>query len=93
MYCLFEAKKRYGLSVLNFALINYKRLMEMLNIKTIAELKKSHTGWIEAVLGSKGHVRESKWIQSVAVGSQEFVGMTKKKLGFRVKGRSVSRSD
>jgi len=57
------------------------------------ELKKSHTGWIEEALCSNGHVRESKWVQSVAVGSNKFVEMTKKKLGFRVKGRSVSRSD
>ncbi len=38
------------------------------------------------------HVRESKWVQSVAVGSEEFVEMTKEKLGFQVKGRIVSRS-
>ncbi len=76
-----------------YALINYKRLMDLLNIQTIEELKKSHTGWIEEALSSNGHVRESKWVQSVAVGSKKFVEMTKKKLGFRVKGRSVSRSD
>jgi hypothetical protein len=67
--------------------------MDLLNIQTIEELKKSHTGWIEEALSSNGHVRESKWVQSVAVGSKKFVEMTKKKLGFRVKGRSVSRSD
>ena len=38
------------------------------------------------------NVRESKWVQSVAVGSKEFVEMTKEKLGHQVKGRSVSRS-
>jgi len=35
---------------------------------------------------------ESKWVQSVAVGSEEFVEMTKEKLSFQVRGRSVSRS-
>jgi putative transposase len=43
-------------------------------------------------LRSDRHVRESKWVQSVAVGSEEFVEMTKEKLGFQVKGRSVSQS-
>ena len=37
--------------------------------------------------------RESKWSQSVAVGSKEFVEMTKNKLSSRVKGRSIIRSD
>ena len=76
-----------------YALINYKRLMELLNIQTVEELKKSHNGWIEEALRSGRHVRESKWVQSVAVGSEEFVEMTKERLGFQVKGRRVSRSD
>ena len=66
--------------------------MQLLNIQTVEELKKSHSGWIEEALRSDRHVRESKWVQSVAVGSEEFVEMTKEKLGFQVKGRIVSRS-
>jgi putative transposase len=79
-------RQRYGL-------INYKRLMQLLNIQTVEKLKKSHSGWIEEALRSDRHVRESKWVESVAVGSEEFVKMTKERLGFQVKGRSVSRSD
>ena len=75
-----------------YVLINYKRLMQLLNIQSVEELKKSHSGWIEEALRSDSHIRESKWVQSVAVGSKEFLEMTKKKLGFQVKGRSVSRS-
>lgn len=75
-----------------YALINYKRLMQLLNIQTVEELKKSHSGWVEEALRCDRHVRESKWVQSVAVGSKEFVEMTKEKLGFQVSGRSVSRS-
>ena len=33
-----------------YALINYKRLMERLNIQTVERLKKSHNGWIEKAL-------------------------------------------
>ena len=76
-----------------YALINYKRLMELLNIQKGEELKKSHNDWIEEALRSGRHVRESKWVQSVAVGSEEFVEMTKERLSFKVKGRRVSRSD
>ena len=63
-----------------------------MNFQTVEELKKSHSGWVEEALRSDRHVRESKWVQSVAVGSEEFVEMTKEKLGIQVKGRSVSRS-
>ena len=75
-----------------YALINYQRLMQLLNIQTVEELKKSHSGWIEEALRNNSSIRESKWVKSVAVGSKEFVEMTKEKLGFQVKGRSVSRS-
>ena len=77
-------RQRYGL-------INYKRLMQLLNIRTVDGLRESHSGWIEEALRSD-NARESKWVQSVAVGSEEFTEMTKEKLGFQVKGRSVSRS-
>ena len=75
-----------------YALINYQRLMQLLNIQTVEELKKSHSGWIEEALRNNSSARESKWVKSVAVGSKEFVEMTKEKLGFQVKGRRVSRS-
>jgi len=75
-----------------YALINYQRLMQLLNIQTVEELRKSHSGWIEEALRNNSSIRESKWVKSVSVGSKEFVEMTKEKLGFQVKGRSVSRS-
>ena len=75
-----------------YALINYQRLMQLLNFPSVEELKKSHNGWVEEALRNNSSIRESKWVKSVAVGSKEFVEMTKEKLGFQVKGRSVSRS-
>ena len=75
-----------------YALINYQRLMQLLNIQTVEELRKSHSGWIEEALRNNSSIRESKWVKSVSVGSKKFVEMTKEKLGFQVKGRSVSQS-
>ena len=72
-------------------MINYRRLMKLLNIQTVEKLKKSHIGWIEEALRSGRNVRESKWVQSVAVGGKEFVEMTKENLAYQVKDRSVSR--
>ncbi len=74
-----------------YALINYKRLMQLLNIQTVDDLKKAHCGWIKEALRKQGQVRESKWTQSVAVGGKEFVEQVKRQLGFRVKGRGISR--
>ena len=75
-----------------YALINRRRLMQLLSIQTVEELKDSHSGWIEEALKTDGRSRERKWVQSVAVGSKEFVEMTKKHLGFQVQGRSVRRA-
>jgi len=58
---------------MNKALINYKRLMELLHISTVDELRNSHKKWIEEILKTKNYVRESKWTQSIAVGSKSFV--------------------
>jgi len=75
-----------------YALINYPRLMQLLNIQTFEDLKKSHNGWIEEALENKGCVRESKWTESVVVGSKGFIETIKKILGFQVKGRDVIRT-
>jgi putative transposase len=61
-----------------YALIDYKRFMDLLQISTIDELKNSHKKWIEEVLKTKNYVRESKWTQSIAVGSKSFVNNIKK---------------
>jgi len=74
-----------------YALVNHKRLMQLLNIQTVAGLRKAHGGWIQEALRKENRVRESKWTQSVAVGNREFVEKVKEKLGFHVKGRSISR--
>jgi len=44
------------------------------------------------ILKAKNYVRESKWSQSIAVGSKSFVEVIKEKLGIRAKGRKVGRS-
>jgi REP-associated tyrosine transposase len=41
---------------------------------------------------TKNYVRESKWSQSIAVGSKSFVEGIKEKLGIRAKGRKVEES-
>jgi putative transposase len=75
-----------------YALIDYKRLMELLHFSTINDLSNSHKKWIEEILKAKNYVRESKWSQSIAVGSKSFIEDIKAKLGIRAKGRQVGES-
>ena len=49
--------------------------------------------WVEEILKTKNYVRESKWSQSIAVGSKSFVEGIKEKLGIRAKGRKVGESE
>ena len=74
-----------------YALIDYKRLMELLHISTVNELRNSHKKWVEEILKTQNYVRESKWSQSIAVGSKSFVEIIKEKLGIREKDRKAGR--
>lgn len=49
-----------------YALIDYRRLTQLLGLQTLEELKESHNAWVEEALRSGRHVRESTWVQSVA---------------------------
>jgi len=75
-----------------YALIDYKRLIEFLHIPTINDLRDSHKKWVEEILKARNSVRESKWSQSIAVGSKSFVENEKAKLVIRAKSRQVRES-
>jgi putative transposase len=72
-----------------YALIDYKRLMELLHIPSIDDLSNSHKKWVEEILKAKNYVRQSKWSQSIAIGSKSFVESVKAKLGIRAKSRQI----
>jgi len=56
------------------------------------DLRNFHKKWVEEILKTQNYVRESKWSQSIAVGSKGFVEGIKEKLGIRAKGRKVADS-
>jgi putative transposase len=76
-----------------YALINYKKLTELLHSKSIEDFKDTYNRWIEETLRVNRHARDTKWTQSVAIGSKEFVETTKDKLGYRAEGRKIVKSD
>ncbi len=75
-----------------YALIDYQRVMDLLHISTVYDLRDSHKKWVEETIRAKGLVRDKKWSQSIAIGSKGFVEGIKEKLGIRAKGRKVVES-
>jgi len=57
------------------------------------DLADTYRGWIEEAIGAQGQLWDGKWSESIAVGSESFVMMTKEKLGIRTKGREVVGED
>jgi REP element-mobilizing transposase RayT len=72
-----------------YALVNYEGLRDLLNFKEMADLAAAYRGWMEGTIGAEGRLRDGKWSESVAVGSESFVMVTKEKLGIKAKGREV----
>ena len=76
-----------------YRLIDHVKLIELLRIDTRDELTRHHRGWIEESLISGKQDRESKWTESIAVGSKAFVEQTEERLGVRARGRSITSRD
>jgi putative transposase len=73
-------------------LIDRKALMQLLGIGGSEPLSRSHRGRVEEALKSEGNMRESRWSESIAVGSLSFVEQVKTDLGARGFGRKITSS-
>ncbi len=76
-----------------YSIIDHRALMDLLDIPTIEALQRLHREWVEQALAKAEQVRESKWTESVAVGSRDFVETLKRKLGVRAKRHRFSGTD
>ena len=63
--------------------------MSLFDIRTRDELKQAYGGWLEEGMKRVGLERQSRWTESIAVGSEPFVRETKEKLGIRAVGREI----
>lgn len=72
-----------------YSIIDRRALMDFLRIPSDDELCRLHKGWIDEAIARSSLARQSKWTESVAVGSLDFVAAIKHKLGARVKGRRI----
>jgi REP element-mobilizing transposase RayT len=73
-----------------YSLIDYQRLIPLLQMKDMGELQESCRKRVGEDLAARNQSRESKWTESIAVGSREFIESTIKKLGIKAKGRKMS---
>ena len=74
---------------MRYTLIDYKGLMNLLGFESLEAMKEARCQWIEEALVKNEKSRESKWTESIAVGSKGFVERTKEFLGIKVKDRKV----
>jgi putative transposase len=72
-----------------YRIIDFRKLLELLQVGDIADLQRSCRARVEEVLASANCRRESKWTESIAVGSEQFVDITKQQLGSKANGRQV----
>jgi REP element-mobilizing transposase RayT len=76
-------KKRYGI-------IDFQRLMSVLQFDRPEQLRESHYNWVEEKLKQNDGNRDAEWTESIGVGSKSFLQILKQKLGYRAIGRSVA---
>ena len=72
-----------------YSLIDYDRLIPLLQMSDIEELQESCRKMVEEDLAKSKQSRDSKWTESVAVGSKVFIEATQKRLGMKAKGRKI----
>lgn len=72
-----------------YSMIDHESLMNLFDAKCIDELKKIHRDFWEDALQNHGRVRDTRWVERIAVGCEAFVRDTKERLGIRAMGRQI----
>jgi putative transposase len=77
---------------LRYALIDYEELEKQLNFDSMTQLAISYRSWLEDALSKENNLRDSKWTQSVAVGSEHYVREVLEQLVIKARGRRTIES-
>jgi putative transposase len=78
-------KKRYSI-------IDFPALLKILSITSVDQLKKKNQEWSEEKIEKKELLRDRKWTDAIAVGSEAFLEKIRFQLDVRAKFRSVRKS-
>ena len=73
-------------------LINYERLRELLGFVTYEHVKTAHKKGVDSCLSNGDNVRDGKWTESIAVGSESFIKQVKVLMGGMAMGRKTLES-
>ncbi len=69
--------------------IAYEKLRELAGFNTFDTFQAAHKKWIDDSLTTCENKRESRWVESVAIGGNTFVKKILFQLGARAKGRKI----
>ena len=72
-----------------YSLIDYNRLIPLLQMKDIGELQESCRKRVEQNMATENQSRDNKWTESIAVGRKAFIEAVIKRLGIKAKGRKI----
>ena len=67
--------------------------MALLGFDNYDDLKDAHSRWVDSEMLADNRDKETKWTQSIAVGSKTFIEKMQESLGFRATGRKVINGD
>jgi putative transposase len=70
-------------------IISYERLRELAGFEDYESFVSAHREWVQAALEEIDAKRESRWTESIAVGSSPFIQRIKQAMGAMAKGRCV----
>jgi putative transposase len=76
-----------------YSLIDHSKLHTLSGSGSGEHFRSSHMAWIDEALRANAHQRESRWTESVAVGSKGFIVNLKEDLGHRARGRRINESE
>ena len=63
--------------------------MDLLGFDNYDDLKDAHSRWVDSEMQADNRDKETKWTQSIAVGSKAFVEKVRGVLGYRARGRKI----
>lgn len=72
-----------------YTLIDVSTLIKLLNLENRDHCRKIYKDWIDRAVQAKKLSRESKWTESIAVGSKEFIEKVRSELKHKARGREI----
>jgi putative transposase len=74
-----------------YRLINIKAVMELVRIDDVITFNKFYTECVKSTLRSDKMERDSRWTESIAVGSKTFISNVSDRLGYKTKYRNIKK--